>query len=112
VFPVLDADARLAGIITLEDLTALAAEPDLDELIRATDVMRRPVSLRPHELVNRALDSMTSLGVRELPVIDADQRLLGMIEETAIAHEYMRARAAERAEAAAGPRANEARSTT
>ena len=97
----LDPTKRLVGIITLEDLTALAAEPDLGELVRATDLMRPPVALREHELVSRALDLMTSMGVRELPVVDNDMRVLGLIDEAAIAREYMRSRAVERAEAAA-----------
>ena len=97
----LDPTQRLVGIITLEDLTALAAEPDLEGLVCATDIMRPPVALRQHELVSRALDLMMSMGVRELPVVDDEQRVLGLIDEAAIAREYMRARAAERAEAAA-----------
>lgn len=96
VFPVLDASHRLVGIVTLEDLTALAAEPDLGGLVCAADVMRPPVALRPHELVSRALDLMASMGVRELPVVDGDQRVLGMIDEAAIAREYMRVHAAAR----------------
>jgi len=101
VFPVLDPEQRLIGIITLEDLTALAAEPDLEGLVYATDIMRAPVALRQHELVSQALDLMMSMGVRELPIVDGDMRVLGLIDEAAIAREYMRSRAAERAAAAA-----------
>ena len=101
VFPVLDTAARLVGIITLEDLTALAAEPDLEGVVCATDIMRPPVSLRRDDLVNRALDVMSSIGVRELPVVDGEMRVLGLVDEAAIAREYMRARATQRAEAAA-----------
>jgi CBS-domain-containing membrane protein len=43
---------------------------------------------------------MTSIGVRELPVVDDDQHVLGVIDEAAIAHEYVRVRAARRADAA------------
>jgi CIC family chloride channel protein len=101
VFPVLDASQRLVGLITLEDLMGLAAEPDLDRLVCATDIMRPPVALRRHELVSRALELMTSMGVRELPVVDDDQRVLGVLDEAAIAHEYVRVRAAGRADPAA-----------
>lgn len=100
VFPVLDPGLRLVGLITLEDLMVLAAESDLDQLVCATDVMRPPVGLRRHELVTRALELMISTGVRELPVVDDDQRIVGLIDEAAIAHEYVRARAAVRADAA------------
>ena len=41
---------------------------------------------------------MMSMSVRELPVVDADHHVLGLIDEAAIAHELMRARTAERAE--------------
>ena len=101
VFPVLDARQRLVGLITLEDLMTLAAESDLDQLVCAADLMRPPVALGRHELASRALLSMTSMGVRELPVIDDDQHVLGLIDEAAIAHEYVRVRAAEHAGAAA-----------
>jgi CBS domain-containing protein len=56
--------------------------------------------LRRHELMSRALELMTSIGVRELPVVDDDQRVLGVIDEAAIAHEYVRARAVARPDAA------------
>jgi CIC family chloride channel protein len=101
VFPVLDANQRLVGLITLEDLMGLAAEPDLDRLVCATDIMRPPVALRNHDLVSRALELMTSTGVRELPVVDDDHHVLGVVDEAAIAHEYVRVRAVERADAAA-----------
>jgi CBS domain-containing protein len=101
VFPVLDASECLVGIISLGDLAGVAAEPDLEGLVCAADIMRSPVALRPQDLVSRALELMTAMGVRELPVVDDDQHLLGLIDEAAIAHEYIRAHAAGR-ESAAG----------
>jgi CIC family chloride channel protein len=101
VFPVLDPDQRLVGLVTLEDLMAFAAEPDLDQLVCANDIMRPAVALRRHELASRALELMLSLGVRELPVVDDDQRVLGLIDEAAIVHEFVRERAAVRSDASA-----------
>lgn len=40
VYPVLDAELRLIGIITLDDVAALAAEPELGGLVCAADIMR------------------------------------------------------------------------
>jgi CIC family chloride channel protein len=99
VFPVLDSGQRLVGLITLEDLMAFAAEPDLDQLVCASDIMRPAVALRRHELASRALELMQSIGVRELPVIDDGQRVLGMVDEAAVVHEFVRARAAVRSDA-------------
>jgi chloride channel protein, CIC family len=102
VFPVIAGD-RLVGIITLDDLTALAAEPELDGLVCAADLMRPAISLRPHDTVAHALELMGSIGVRELPVIDLDGHVLGLVDEAAIAREFMRARAADRPGAGSAP---------
>ncbi len=101
VFPVLDAAQRLVGIITLLDLTALAAEAELEGLVCATDIMRPPVALRVDDLASRALELMMSTGVNELPVVDGERRVLGLIDEAAIAREYVRAHAAARADTSA-----------
>ncbi len=102
VFPVLDQRSVLVGIICLEDLVALASElDDASGLVRAADLMRPPVSLQREALASAALDTMVSMGLSEVPVVDEQQRILGMIDEASIAREYMRARAAERAESAA-----------
>ncbi|CAN5882021.1 chloride channel protein [soil metagenome] len=96
VFPVLDEQQHLIGILTLEDLAMIAAEPDLDALIRAVDIMRTVVAIPQGMLVSEALDIIMSAGVRELPVVDAELRVLGMLDEAALAREYMRARATNR----------------
>jgi CIC family chloride channel protein len=101
VFPVLDPAGCVVGIITLDDLTLLAAEPEIEALVRATDIMRPPILLKRDELVSRALEVMLSVGVRELPVVDAEQQLLGLIDEASIAREYMRARALSRVDPSA-----------
>jgi CBS domain-containing protein len=90
VFPVLDAAQKLIGMITLEDLTILAAEPDIESLVRAADIMRSPVSLAIDSSMSRALDLMISSGLRELPVVDADGRVLGLLDEADITREFMR----------------------
>lgn len=100
VFPVLDANRQYVGMITLGDLATLAAEHDLGGLVRAADIMRPAVALRGPDLVHRALEMMQSMGLRELPVVDAERQLLGLVDEAAIAREYMRMRAAQREEAA------------
>jgi CIC family chloride channel protein len=92
VFPVLDASRRLVGVITLEDLTSLAAEPDLEGIACAADIMRPPAALSPTQTIAQALDVMMSMGVRALPVVDGEQRVLGLLDEAAIAHELVRRR--------------------
>jgi len=101
VFPVLDPRAALVGMITLEDLTILAGEPDLrDGLVYASDIMRSPISLTETDTVRAAYDVLVSSGLRALPIVGADRRVVGLVTEVAIAHAYLQAR---RPQLPAGP---------
>jgi CIC family chloride channel protein len=91
VFPVVE-NGRLVGIITLEDLLAIASQPQLEGLVNASDVMRTPISLHPDDSLRVAFEMMLAHGVRELPVTDEEGRITGFIDETSIAHAYMAAR--------------------
>jgi CIC family chloride channel protein len=96
VFPVVDG-GRLVGIVTLDDLTVLASEPQMfDGLIKAADLMRAPVSLRPGDELHQALETMQAAGLRELPLVGDDGRLLGLLDELSIAHAYVQHRQAGR----------------
>lgn len=97
VFPVVDGERRLVGLITLDDIAQLAAESDLEGLVCAADLMRPATSVRPHEQVQRALDKMRELGVRQLPVLDLEDRVAGLIDEASVAHELLRVHAARKA---------------
>lgn len=92
LFPVLDSSEALIGVITLDDLTVLADEPQLDGLVNAADLMRPPISLGERDSVRTAYDLLLSSGLRELPIVDADRRVIGLINEVAVAHAYLRAR--------------------
>lgn len=93
LFPVLDPNDALVGMITLDDLTALAAESELPGgLVNAADVMRPPIALREQDTLRVAYDLMVSSGLRELPVVNAQRRVVGLVNEVAIAHTYLQAR--------------------
>jgi CIC family chloride channel protein len=91
VFPVIDGD-RLAGIIALEDLE-LASEPHLDGVANAADIMRPPLAVRLDTDLRSAFELMRSNGLRELPVTDPQGRVVGLVDESSIAHAHMSARA-------------------
>jgi CIC family chloride channel protein len=93
VFPVLDPGDALVGMITLDDMTVLASEPELPgALVTAADLMRPPIALRDHDTLRTAYDRMVSSGLRELPVVDAGRRVIGLVNEVAIARAYLQAR--------------------
>jgi CIC family chloride channel protein len=93
LFPVLDDREALIGMIVLEDLTLLAGEPQLQNgLVNAADLMRPPIALADHDSVRTAYDRLLASGLRELPVLDANQRVIALISDVAIAHAYLQAR--------------------
>jgi CIC family chloride channel protein len=103
LFPVLDQTEALVGMITLDDLTFLAGEPQLQTgLVNAADIMRPPISLTERDTLAAAYDLLAASGLHELPIIDGARRVVGLVNEVAIAHAYLAAR---RARAAAGPAA-------
>jgi CIC family chloride channel protein len=92
VFPVVQ-DGRLVGIVALEDLAGLGAEPHLDGVANAADVMRPPLAVHLDTDLRTAFEIMRSSGLRELPVADPEGRVVGLVDEIAIAHAHMGARA-------------------
>ncbi|HEY8079637.1 MAG TPA: chloride channel protein [Labilithrix sp.] len=91
VFPVIDSEGRLTGIITQDELRVLVSEPDLLPLVNAVDLMRPPVTITVRDTLRRALERMRSEQVRELPVVDDENRVIGFVDEGALAHLYLRA---------------------
>jgi CBS domain-containing protein len=82
-FPVVTREGRLVGMITKGDLLR-AVRAGLE----APEVWQEPVSrwmahgvlaLRPTDTVESAIGLMVESGLRSLPVIDADGRVIGVL---------------------------------
>lgn len=88
VYPVVDAERRLLGIVTPDDLALLGASSELVPLTTASDLMREPVSVAASDELGVVLEKMLNSGLRELPVVDAGNRLLGCVDDRAITRAY------------------------
>jgi CBS domain-containing protein len=99
--PVVDADQHPIGIVTEADLVSKEAFGGRRRVLdvaaghgaraentwaakarglTAADLMSSPVrTVRPDDLVRLAAARMLSTGVKRLPVVDADQRLVGIV---------------------------------
>jgi CBS domain-containing protein len=78
-FPVVDGD-RLLGIVTLEDVRKVPREAW--QTTRVGDAMTSTPHLvvaTPDESAATALTKLTNRDVEQLPVVDGDGRLLGML---------------------------------
>jgi CIC family chloride channel protein len=93
VFPVLDKDDRMVGLITADDIAQIENQPELELLVNASDLMRPPVSVRDDDDARTAYDRMRTEGLRELPVLDSGEHVTGAIDELAIAEAYLKATA-------------------
>lgn len=89
VFPVVDDAQRIVGVITHAELQLLSTEPDLLPLTNAADLMRPPATVTTRDSLRRALEKMHAEGLRELPVVDDEQHVIGFIDEGALAHLYL-----------------------
>ena len=89
VFPVLDDQNRLVGIITVEDLVILASEPDLAPLVNAVDIMHPAVSVRTQDHLLQAVETMDANRLHEIPISDENGRIVGILKEAEVAHACM-----------------------
>jgi CBS domain-containing protein len=83
--PVVDAaeSRKLAGIITDRDIVVQVIAEGRDVRgVRIDEVMsRNPVTCRPDEDVQNALDRMAQHQVRRIPVVDGKGRVVGIISQ-------------------------------
>jgi CBS domain-containing protein len=81
IVPVVDADGKLAGIVTDRDIClAVATKFRSPEEMAVRNIMTTKVyTCRPDDHVRAALNVMKNHAVRRVPVVTADRRLVGLI---------------------------------
>lgn len=89
VFPVVSGTGEMIGLVTRDELAVLESEPSLAPLVTASDIMRAPASVSMNDSLLTALDLLRSQGLPELPVMDANGRIVGFIDESTIANAYL-----------------------
>jgi CIC family chloride channel protein len=99
VFPVLDQDNRLIGLIKVSTLRVLAADGSHAHWTLAADLLESPTSVTVDDDLRSVTEVMLAHELREVPIVSDDNRVLGMLDESKIAEVYLRAaQRAERAE--------------
>jgi CBS domain-containing protein len=85
--PILDGD-QLAGVVTDRDIVvrAVAKEKDPKGMPVRDVATRDVVTIRADEDLSEALKLMASHQVRRLPVVDDDNRLVGVVAQADVAH--------------------------
>jgi chloride channel protein, CIC family len=93
VFPVVDASGRMIGLITSASLRVLALEQRDATWALAADIMEPPVWVRPEDDLRLATERLLANGMRELPVLDAEGKVLGILDEAEVARLHVQAAA-------------------
>lgn len=76
LYPVVDSERRLQGVITRKQLRALTASADAGGYLG--DAVRTPVTARPDEPLRAVVFRMAETGFTRMPVVDEGQ-LVGMV---------------------------------
>ncbi len=91
--PVTDAEGRLLGIVSLEEVHLASQSPHLQSLVLAMDLMRSDVTpLQADDRLDRALELFVESNLLELPVVDGleSKRLIGLVKRTEVSGLYLR----------------------
>ena len=88
-FPVVDETGKLRGLIPLDDLRYLAGLADGAAWTIAADLMHPAVSVKLDDDLRSATMKMLANNLREIPVIDDDGKILGLLDEQEAAKAYI-----------------------
>jgi CIC family chloride channel protein len=91
VFPVVNAENVVIGLISADDLRLLASQGEDTQWLVAADLMQSLVTVDPSDNLRTAAERMLTSGLRELPVVDETKHIVGYLNETDIAETYLRA---------------------
>ncbi|GIW90272.1 MAG: chloride channel protein [Pirellulaceae bacterium] len=91
VFPVVDGNGQIVGIFSADDVRSYIYDQTVWPLAVAADIMRSPaVVLEQDEDLNSALGKFIAINVDELPVVDRQGRLVGMLRHKDLISAYNR----------------------
>ena len=57
----------------------------------AADIMQPPVSVRPEDELRKATECLVANGLREVPVVDGSDVIIGFLDEREVARIYLKA---------------------
>ena len=85
VLPVTNANGRLLGVVSLEEVHLASQSPHIQGLVIAEDLMRSDIiPLRPDDRLDQALEMFVDSGLMVLPVVDGtpEQRVVGLVNRS------------------------------
>lgn len=88
IFPVINAEGGLEGIVLLDDIRQIMFEPELYEKLLVREVMTSfPEKISPNESMDSVMQKFNRSGAWNLPVID-DKRYIGFVSKSKLFNAY------------------------
>jgi CBS domain-containing protein len=88
---VVNADRRLAGVISDRDLLRFMIRNTHRESSTVADVMKNdPITVRPESSLSAAIAEMLTRRINCLPVVDAEGRLAGILTSTDLLRDFQK----------------------
>ena len=90
--PVIDADGRLLGVVTVEEVLLASQSPHLRALLVAMDLMRAVAPLSADEPLDQAMEQFVESDLLALPVVESadSKRVLGIVKRADLSGAYLR----------------------
>ena len=89
VFPVIDHDGRLRGILLLDEVRNIMFQPRLYKRFTVSQLMTSPKAILRFDLpMEQVMEKFEDTGAWNLPVVDADRRYLGFVSKSKIFNSY------------------------
>ena len=91
VFPMVHPDGSLMGVVSLGDIRKVVHAPEVQKLVVAEDLATTEVATVTREdSLRRALHVLTLKDLEEVPVVDGEDKLLGMLSRREVFAAYNR----------------------
>ena len=85
LYPVVDGENKLKGIISLDGMKGIMISPETWDWVLAADVMAEAKkTLKAEMSLREAMDYMRDNSVEEVPIVDEDRHVVGMLDSRSI----------------------------
>ena len=89
IFPVIDHDGRLRGILLLDEVRNIMFQPRLYKRFTVGQLMTSPLAVLRFDLpMDKVMETFEDTGAWNLPVVDQDRRYLGFVSKSKIFNSY------------------------
>ena len=89
IFPVIDNDGHLRGILLLDEVRNIMFQPRLYKRFTVGQLMTSPLAVLRFDMpMDKVMETFEDTGAWNLPVVDTDRRYLGFVSKSKIFNSY------------------------